>query len=180
MQLVQACHEANIPVVAIPGPCAAIAAISCSGLDSAKFQFIGFLPKKTGELKQALQESLHYTGTTICYESPNRLESTLTVLKELAPKRFVVIARELTKKFEEIRRGIAEELLEHIQKGQIKGEIVLLISGESDVSQDWEHMDPVAHVEWMQNTYQITRKEAIFAVAKMRNVSKRDIYNSFF
>jgi 16S rRNA (cytidine1402-2'-O)-methyltransferase len=100
------------------------------------------------------------------------------VIGEIAPNRKIVVARELTKKFEEICRGVSQELIEHWQDGTLKGEIVLLIAGEAPkTSEAWEHMNPAEHVEWMQSTYLMTRKEAIYAVAKIRNVSKRDVYN---
>lgn len=178
-QLVQACVQHNIPVVAIPGPCAAVAALSCSGLPTDKFQFFGFLPRKTGELQRILKEILAYNGTTICYESPQRLLDTLAVVKELAPDREIVIARELTKKFEEIVRGTATELIAHWKGAAIKGEIVLMFAGRPEMpSQQWEEMTPVEHVAWLQETYKISQHEAIKLAAEMRNVRKRDVYNA--
>ncbi len=126
-RLVRACAEAELPVTAIPGPCAAIQGLVASGLDSTQFQFLGFLPKKPGKLRKALQAALDYPGTSIVYESPHRLHKSLKALAELSPETPVVVARELTKKFEEYRRGTAPELLEHYLAKPPKGEIVLLI-----------------------------------------------------
>lgn len=177
-QLIHACLEANIKVTSIPGPCAAITALCCSGLNTERFQFYGFLPRKAGELKRTFQEILIYMGTTICYESPNRLQETLACLREIAPNRKLVVARELTKKFEEIKRGTATELLQYWENTPLKGEIVLMISEDTtDVAKSWEKLTPIEHVEWMQTTYSLSRQEAICAVAKLRDVSKRDIYN---
>lgn len=177
--LVQACVAQGLAVSPIPGPCAAIAGVCCSGLDTSRFQFYGFLPKKEGALRHALQDILAYPGTTICYESPNRLVNVLEQLHTLAPTRRIVVARELTKKFEEFHRGTAEEQLAYWQGTAVKGELVLMVeqAGEEQAI-DWQELSPAAHVEWMMQTYHLTRKEAIQNVAKIRGVSKRDIYST--
>lgn len=180
-QLVQRCVQEGIAINAIPGACAAIAALTCSGLSTERFQFFGFLPRKEGELQRVLQEILLYAGTTICYESPKRLLDTLNYLLEMAPNRQVVVARELTKKFEEICRGTPKEVLARWtdDDATVKGEIVLLISGDKGVViQDWEGLTPTEHVELMQSTYNLARNEAIKMVAEIRGVPKREIYNS--
>lgn len=124
-RLVVACRSEELDVIPIPGPCAIIAAITASGLDTERFQFIGFLPKKSGQLTRILTEALSYPGTTVCYESPFRTKKSLAILEKLDPTRKIVIARELTKKFEEIVQGTPTTLKERT----FKGEIVLLISG---------------------------------------------------
>lgn len=178
MKLVQACTENGIPVTPIPGPCAAITALCCSGLNTEKFQFIGFLPKKAGELKRALQDILPYDGTTVCYESPSRLIDVLECLQELAPERLLVVARELTKKFEELRRGVASELIKLWKDTTVKGEIVLMIAQNSKaVLKDWDTLSPSEHVAFLQKEYGLSKQEAILQAAKLRGVSKRDIYN---
>jgi 16S rRNA (cytidine1402-2'-O)-methyltransferase len=175
--IVKQCVEQKIAVTAIPGPCAAIQALTCSGLLTDRFQFWGFLAKKEGELRRELQQILSYPGTTICYESPHRLLDVLQLVQDMDPTRLLVVARELTKKFEELRRGSAEELLAHWMQTPLKGEIVLLFSQNIQTSHDWEQLTPEAHVELLQNTYGISLQEAIKAVAKMRAVPKRQIYN---
>ncbi len=178
-KLIQACIENGIEVIAIPGACAAITALCCSGLNTDRFQFIGFLPKKASELQRTLDSILGYPGTTICYESPHRLLNVLEAIHASAPQRSIAVARELTKKFEELKRGTAQELLAHWKDHTLKGEIVLLISGHSlENSQDWQSMTPLQHVEHMRTTFDLTLQEAIYAVAKERGVSKRDIYNA--
>lgn len=121
-RLVRACREKGLEVTLIPGPCALIHALVVSGLPTEPFQFVGFLPRRPGRLKRALQGLLDYEGTSIAYESPHRMHKTLAALHELEPQRQIAIARELTKKFEEVRRGRAEEI------GEVKGECVLLIA----------------------------------------------------
>lgn len=179
-QLVQRCVQENIQVVAIPGPCAAITALSCSGLDTDRFQFHGFLARKAGELRRTFQEILLYQGTTLCYEAANRLIDTLQSLQELAPERKIVVARELTKKFEEIKRGTALELINYFKaSATLKGEIVLLIAGQSEkIASDWEKLTPDEHVNVLQETYRLSRNEAIKMAAEVRGVRKRDIYNA--
>ncbi len=126
--LVRLCLAADLKVVALPGPCAAIVALSASGLDMSRFQYFGFLPKKPGKLRKTLQEILDYPGTTITYESPYRILATLKLLVELDPEREIVVARELTKKFETYYKGKPQELLSSLKT--TKGEFVLLISGQ--------------------------------------------------
>ena len=177
-RLVKECVAQNIPITAIPGPCAAVQALSCSGLSTDRFQFYGFLPKKEGELNKAIVDLLNYSGTTICYESPHRLEAALKQLCDLAPKRPVVVARELTKKFEEIVRGTAEELYQSFKDKTIKGEIVLLIGGkpENEEQDEWLQLSVQEHVHHLQETYSLTLSDAIKLAAKLRNASRRDIY----
>lgn len=179
MKLIQGAIVENISVIAIPGPCAAVTALCCSGLDTTRFQFWGFLPKKQGELKRALQEILAYSGTTICYESPNRLLHVLECLHEMAPERHLTVARELTKRFEEVQRGVAQHLLGYWKKAPLKGEIILMVSGNMKTSSDdWAELTPPQHVDLIQTTYGVTRQEAIQTVAKIRGSSKREIYNA--
>ena len=128
-RLVAKCRQEEIPVVPIPGPCAAIAALSASGLATSRFQFFGFLPRKKGRLKKILSEILAYQGTSVCYESPYRLAETLKILASLDPHRECVVAREITKKFETFTKGPSANLLTHFSAARAKGEIVLLISG---------------------------------------------------
>lgn len=131
-RLVKRCREEGLDVIPVPGPCAAIAALSTSGLSSTRFQFFGFLPRKKGKLKKILEKILLYEGTSICYESPFRLLSTLKVLVDLEPTRPCAVARELTKKFESHVQGSALQVMQHFLQSTPKGEIVILIAGIDD------------------------------------------------
>jgi len=176
--LVKVCIKNNISITSIPGPCAAIQALSCSGLTTDRFQFVGFLARKENELKQELKSILSYEGTTICYESPHRIVSVLKLIHEINPTRYLVLARELTKKFEEIIRGTAIELLAHWNETPLKGEFVLLFSQSTQAEKiDWEQLTPKEHVELLQTAYGITRQEAIKIAAELRGVPKRQVYN---
>ncbi|MFH2034217.1 MAG: 16S rRNA (cytidine(1402)-2'-O)-methyltransferase [Candidatus Margulisiibacteriota bacterium] len=130
-ELVQASIEQGIQVVTIPGPSAVIAALSISGLPTDSFSFVGFLPKKPGKRRKALEGLQQAGGTAIIYESPFRLTKTLEAVVEVLGESVpVAVARELTKKFEEVIRGSAREVKEHFLVKAPKGEIVLLIDLE--------------------------------------------------
>lgn len=124
-KLVRECVRQQIRVEAIPGASALLTAVTISGLPTDKFTFLGFLPKKEGKKEKLLQEIKY---TTIAYESPFRLVKTLKLLEKILPEADVVIARELTKKFEETLRGKPKELIDQLAKGSMKGEVVLVIS----------------------------------------------------
>lgn len=177
-QLVQRCIDEGVTVSAIPGACAAITALSCSGLDTDVFQFLGFLPRKKGELQKALQGILSYSGTTILYESPHRFLELLKIIMDYDPERKIVIARELTKKFEEIQRGTVQEIVNKWKDKVVKGEIVILIAPKTKTGEDWTNFSPEEHVAWLEETYHLNHKEAIKMAAEMRGVSKREIYNA--
>lgn len=118
----------DIEISSIPGACAFVSALVCSGLPTDKFGFFGFLPKKEKKLIE-LFVNIKNTGnyTYIFYESPHRILKTLEIMKEIIPDKQVVIARELTKKFEEFVRGSAKEVFDKLHDKKIKGEIVILI-----------------------------------------------------
>ncbi len=130
-RLVRKCVEEMCEICPIPGACALITALVGSGLPTSRFQFIGFLPLKKGPRGRLLTEALSYPGTTVAYESPHRILSTLELLQAAAPEHHVVVARELTKKFEQFHRGTPQELLEGWKKSPPRGEFVLLIPGQS-------------------------------------------------
>ncbi len=169
-RLVSRCQKEGILVSALPGPCAPIMALTISGLPTEMFQFIGFLPKKAGEERTLLAKALGYEGTTICFESPNRIYKTLELIKEMAPTRTLVIARELTKIHEEVLKGTAEELSKHT----LRGEIVLLIAPAPPL--DFTALTPQQHVELLQKEYGISKQEAIKMAAQLRGTSKKEIY----
>ena len=134
-RVVKAAIAAGFRVEAVPGACALVAGLTASGLPTDEFHFIGFLPHKSGQRRNKLESLKAFEGTLVLYESPYRIEKVLGELKEVFPDRQVVLARELTKKFEEFLRGKPAELLVLTQKRSLKGEFVVLIApeGESDV-----------------------------------------------
>ena len=128
--LARACIEEHIRVVPIPGPSAFVTALIASGLPSHRFVFEGFLPQKKGR-KTRIEQLRQEERTIVLYESPHRVLKTVGQLLEVLGDRQVVMARELTKKFEEFFRGTLSELFTHLEKKTVKGEIVLIIEGIS-------------------------------------------------
>jgi 16S rRNA (cytidine1402-2'-O)-methyltransferase len=132
-RLVAAAVEANIKVVPIPGPSAVMAALVGSGLPLERFTFFGFLPRKGKERATALAEIVDSRVTAVIFEAPNRVGDTLAALIESgAGERRAVVARELTKQFEEFRRGSVAELAGAYLAADPKGEVVLLVAGAEE------------------------------------------------
>ena len=129
-RVVRAALAAGRRVESVPGPASLIAALTASGLPADEFHFIGFLSHKSGQRRTKLIRALQWPGTLVLYESPYRLEKLLQELNEIAPERQVVLARELTKKFEEYLRGTPGELLRLFQGRSYRGEFVVLVAGE--------------------------------------------------
>jgi 16S rRNA (cytidine1402-2'-O)-methyltransferase len=130
LRLIRECIQRELPCTIIPGPSSILIALLGSGFSTEKFSFRGFLPVKSGQRERELQAAAECDETTIFFESRYRLTKTLAVCVDVMPDRKLCIARELTKKFEEFRRGIAGELLAHYEAHPPKGEIVLVISGQ--------------------------------------------------
>jgi 16S rRNA (cytidine1402-2'-O)-methyltransferase len=127
-RLIHACIERGLPLTIIPGPSSILAALVGSGFSTERFYFGGFLPVKSGQRERELRATAERGETTIFFESPYRLTKTLAACTGIIPDRQLCVARELTKKFEEFRHGIASELLAHYEAHPPKGEIVLVIS----------------------------------------------------
>lgn len=128
--LVRTCLEHGVEVETLPGPTAFVPALINSGFACDRFCFEGFLPQKKGRSKR-LQQLLEESRTMIFYESPYRLVKTLTQFAELfGVDREAAVSRELTKKFEENVRGTLQELIDHFSAGEVKGEIVIVLSGK--------------------------------------------------
>jgi 16S rRNA (cytidine1402-2'-O)-methyltransferase len=128
-RVVKAAIAAAFRVESVPGACALVAGLTASGLATDEFHFTGFLPHKSGQRKNKLESFKTISGTLVFYESPYRIEKLLGELNEVFPEREVVLARELTKKFEEFLRGKPAELLAVTQKRLLKGEFVVLVAG---------------------------------------------------
>jgi 16S rRNA (cytidine1402-2'-O)-methyltransferase len=127
-RLIRECIRRGLPFTIIPGPSSILAALVGSGFSTEKFCFRGFLPIKSGQRERELRGAAEREETTIFFESPYRLTKTLAACFDIMPDRQLCVARELTKKFEEFRRGTASELFAHYQAHPPKGEIVLMIS----------------------------------------------------
>jgi len=126
-RLVRAAIENNITVVPVPGPSALITALVATGLPTDEFFFAGFLPSRTGARQSRLRELVSIPATLIFYEAPHRLAGTLNDAHSILGEREAVVARELTKLHEELRRGKLSELAEHYSREEVRGEVVLVI-----------------------------------------------------
>ncbi len=156
--LVRAAVKEGIEVVPVPGATAAMAALVGSGLPSDRFVFEGSLPRKEGHRRDLFRRLQNEPRTTIAYESPHRLRETLVLLAAELPEREIVVARELTKVHEEFVRGRAFEVASEIaERGDVRGECVLLIAGAEDADEDVD----------------AARIEAVLAVARDEGISKK-------
>ncbi len=153
-RVVRAAVGAGFRVEPVPGACALVAALTASGLPTERFHFVGFLPVKSGRRKKVLESLSAIPGTLAFYESPYRIEKLLGELAGLHPTARVVLARELTKKFEEFLRGTPAELLERLKARSIKGEFVVLVSldgsapaepHETEGQEDSHHSEGTGH-----------------------------------
>jgi len=175
----------NFSVVPVSGPNAAISALIASGLSPQPFFFYGFLNRGKKERRQQLEQLKKRQETILLYEAPHRLKDTLKDMEAILGDRRIVLARELTKKFEEFLRGTLAEAVEWSQTEEIRGEFCIVLEGNSSVEEEeheeayWQNMSIVEHVDFIINQSNITSKEAIKEVAKLRKVAKRDVYNEY-
>jgi 16S rRNA (cytidine1402-2'-O)-methyltransferase len=131
-RLIRECVKRELPFTIVPGPSSVLTALLGSGFSMEKFCLRGFLPVKSGKRERELRAAATREETTILFESPYRLTKTLKACVDILQDRQLCVARELTKKFEEFRRGTAAQLLAHYEARPPKGEIVLIISGRGD------------------------------------------------
>ena len=144
-RLVEAAIAHGIPVAPVPGASALLAALVGSGLDVATFLFVGFLPRRGGERDRVLSMLSDLPQTSVLYEAPSRVGATLAELERLGcGRRKGVVARELTKQFEEFRRGTVSELAEYYAHEDLKGEVVILLAGRDEPPTDEMQLAAVA------------------------------------
>lgn len=173
--------EAGIRVVPLPGANAALSALICSGLDTTRFSFLGFLPKTEKKRRELLKEIRFRQETLLFYEAPHRLR---TFLKELTVvfggERHVVFARELTKKFEEFHRTTLAEACSWYAEHEPRGEFVVVVEGSPESMQAAEPMIKCSPAELVAALMEkgMERKEAMREAAKQLGMSRRDVYQS--
>ena len=173
-RLVNRAREQGIPVTPVPGPSAALAALSASGLPTDSFLFHGFLPPKAGQRRKTLEACRQVQNTIVFYEAPHRILETLRDLDAILGARPTVLARELTKIHEEFLRGTPAELIQALaSRPALKGEVTLIIGkGETAAEPDVPLEQEVAQLV----ASGVPRMEALKAVARRRGLSKRDVY----
>lgn len=180
--LVALCLRHNIPIVPIPGPSALTAALAASGLPTQEFLFVGFLPARAGERRKALERLAGETRTLIFYEAPHRLAEMLADALDRLGRRPAVIAREVTKMYEEFLRGDLAELLVRARRRAVRGEITLLIGpakpGEegAPARSSLPSLPLAERVEQIVREQSVDRKAALKLAARERGLSKREAY----
>ena len=178
-EVIRRAIEEKIQVIPIPGACAMINALICSGISTKEFEFLGFLPLNKKLRKEKLNEIKNSNKTIIIYEAPHKMKATLEDLKEILEKRDIVLARELTKIHEEFIRKNIDELLNEIDS--LRGEMILIIERNFKIENEEEKLNELSleeHYKFYENSG-LNKKEIIKKVAKDRNLTKNEIYMYF-
>jgi 16S rRNA (cytidine1402-2'-O)-methyltransferase len=177
-RLVAAAVEKEVRVTAVPGPSAVLTALALSGLPVDRFCFEGFLPRKAGERLSRLREVAEERRTLVYFEAPHRLEVTLAAMAEaFGAGRRAAVCRELTKTYEEVRRGPLGELAEWAAQG-VKGEITVVVEGAGEkVPEELDAAELVRRVRIREEAGE-RRKEAIAAVAAEAGLPKREVFDA--
>ena len=177
-EVIKKCIELGINIVPIPGACAMINSLICSGIDTKEFTFLGFLPLNKKLRKEKLEEIEQETKTAIIYEAPHKLYDTLNDLKEVIKDRDIVLAREITKIHEEFIRVSIEELIDKAKS--LKGEMILLIEGAKKIKKEnfLNELSLDKHYEFYEKQG-LEKKEIIKRISKDRGVNKNEIYKKF-
>ncbi len=178
--LAQLAIEAGFKVTPLPGANAGLSALICSGLDTTRFTFIGFLPKTAKKQQEILTSVQNYPETLIFYEAPHHLKATLKALYNVLGDRQVALGRELTKKFEEFQRGSLSQIMAHYEENDPRGEYVIVVAGfdgEVAAVADTLPTDPkecCAHFM----AQGMDKKTAMRETAKALGISRRDVYQA--
>jgi 16S rRNA (cytidine1402-2'-O)-methyltransferase len=173
-RLVAKARDAGIPVVPVPGPCAALAALSASGLPTDSFLFYGFLPAKTGQRRKTLEQLATIDMSLVFYEAPHRILDTLEDIAAVIGSRPLVLGRELTKLHEEFLRGTAAELLETLRgRAGIRGEFTVVVGKSTGPAEEAGTIEEAVE-ELIRNG--VPRMDALKQVARRRGISKREVY----
>ena len=178
-EVIKKAIDENIEVIPIPGACAMINALICSGISTKEFEFLGFLPLNKKLRKEKMDEIKNSNKTVIIYEAPHKMKSTLEDLKEILGNRNIVLARELTKIHEEFIRKNIDELLKNIDS--LKGEMILIIEKNSEVKTDENKLNILSldeHYKFYEKQG-LNKKEIIKKIAKDRKLNKNEIYMYF-
>ena len=179
-EIVKQCIENEIKIVPIPGACAFVNALICSGLDTTEFTFLGFLPLNKKNRKEQLEKIKNCKCTCILYEAPHKLTSTLKDLSEILDDRKITLAKEITKIHEDFIYGTANELLEKLDNP--KGEFVILIEKSTVIESSNSDFLNTLTLEEHYNFYEkegLSKNEIIKKIAKDRKVNKNEIYKNF-
>lgn len=180
-KLIRKARKKGLEVVGIPGPTASVACLSISGQPTDSFVFDGQAPKKEGKKRKFFEELRTRTKTTVIYDSPHRVETTLELLDDVLPDRSITVCRELTKQFEQTVKGTPSEVRENLE--ELKGEFTIVIRGATDEEAARARRDELEGVpikqqyEGLKKMKGLSRKEAMKELARIRGVSKSEIYD---
>ena len=167
-RLVRLCRQESIPVIPVPGPSAAIAALSVSGLPTTEFHFVGFLPSRREARRRKLESLKRHTATLIFYEAPHRLEASLDDLADILGDRLAFVAREMTKVHEEYLFGRISEVRAGVRP---RGEAVIVVSGAGAEAEEEGPGFDLA---------QASRQEVLRTIARRLGVSRKDLYDALY
>jgi 16S rRNA (cytidine1402-2'-O)-methyltransferase len=176
-KLVKACADAAIPVSVAPGPTAASAALALSGLPMKEHLFLGFLPSRAGQRREALRRAKDQVGALVLFEAPHRVRESLEDMHEVLGDRPAACCRELTKRFEEVVRGTISELVAHFAENEPRGEFTIVVAGapahaaEGDLGAALEEARELIAAG-------LSASRAVAHVARRRGVSKSALYRA--
>jgi 16S rRNA (cytidine1402-2'-O)-methyltransferase len=173
--LIAAVRAEGLPLTVIPGPCAFVTAWAHLGW-APPFQFVGFLPPSGLQRKEILTKMLSYWGATLFYEAPHRIQETVTELAHLFPNRRLALARELTKKFEEVVEGPAPQIATLASAHPPRGEYVVILGPPASEESQFINISFHDQVSLVERELNLERMQAIKLVANINNVSKRSVY----
>lgn len=177
-RMVAAAIEAQIPVTCLPGPSAVTTALALSGLPSDRFCFEGFLPRKTGERRRALADLAVESRTMVFFEAPHRIGAMIEACAEMfGSARRAAVCRELTKTYEEVRRGSLGELVPWAQ-GEVRGEITVVIEGAAVTRADLS-ADEVSALVAAEVQGGLSKKDAVLLVATTTGMQRRAVFDAF-
>ncbi len=174
--LVRAALEAGHSVSPIPGPSAPVSALVVSGLPTDQFLYLGYLPRKSGERRRAIEEVRSLPYTLIFFETPHRMTESLADLQEILGNRQIAVAGELTKMYEDIFRGFIEEAAAHFVDHPARGEYTLVIAGQSKAEKIWEQADLLAAIESPPYAT-LPPSQAARELAEISGWPRRKVYN---
>lgn len=177
-QLVRDAVREGIDVVPIPGPCAAVSALSASGLPTDSFAFEGFLPNRVGKRREKLGRLKDESRVLIFYEAPTRLVASLSDILEIMGDREVVLAREVTKVYEEFLRGPLSHVMESLKERQVKGEIVLILAPHDSVADTVDDRDIEEMLERYLAADGLSVKDAVKRVALETGMPRGMVYEA--
>ena len=175
-RLVKLCRKNLIPVSPIPGPSAAIAALSVSGLPTDRFLFAGFLPRQSGPMRRELEALKDLKATLILYVAPHRLATTLEMARKVLGDRQTCLAKEMTKIHESFFLGPLSEI-GSLAGGHPKGEYTLVIDGAASRSATASNLDLEAYVEGLMQVRDLTRSQAVRSAARALGLRRREVYH---